>query len=441
MTEQSKSGTKPRRKFRRTQLSEDEALLVARVETACGLKSVRPGGKLVKGGQKAFKLDETANVVLPGDGPVPFAQAQFVAFYPEGEGGKRLRLVVLRPHFEEGRVIIGGSRTYSDRPSPDDGWAGLWQVPSGRVVFRDAIPDDYAGKEYPDGHYKDIRVLGKSALSIFSKHAQYRETNMELVALLTASLDMVERVDTPAPELEVPQAFVARGEGLLNARFMGGNGSAVLAVNKMLVDVMNSGFWVLPGLENEMTARAAGVVKDVGDSHISIEYADGSGETLQAPVEQIASYIKERIPLRTANLPVVPLVRKGENIEPGVTLWGGSAARFDSVTAMMSRTPRDVNEEQRDALLRAWAVLVTGSTHGNHTVYPMKFVAPNRSSEVYFRPGVNRVSLTKHPAKVLRVDGCGISADFYTLAHRARYWRRWRERVAREEERDKSVAK
>jgi hypothetical protein len=421
-------------KGRRPLLRDRDKKLIKRVEAACGLESVRPSQRLTRDGkQRVAELDETGSIVLLGaeNELVPFAEAEFIGLYPEGRG-KRLRLVVLRPHFEEGKMFVGGSRKKSDRPAPDDGHFGLWSLPSGRVVFRGDIPDDYEGRESPDGHYKDLRMVhGKNVLSLFSHHKPYRESNKHLRRLLTAALPAIEKTTTKSDVLEAPAIVVARDSDFLNVRFMKGKFDDVMNVTDLLADIMNAGFWALPGLEDVMTARAGGVVKDVGESHISIEWADGSGELLQAPRKEIADHIRSRVPVRTANLPIAPLVREGERIDAGTVLWGGSADQFVSGTDLMKRVPTDVNEEHEMRLLRVWALLAVGAIHEGREIYPMKYVAPTKASEVYFRPLVSKVALTKHPAKLMCVDDVGIHIDLYTLSHRSRHWREWREKQER----------
>jgi len=413
-------------------LREKDKRLVERSEAVCGLDWIRPSQRLSRGGGKhVVEKDETGNVVLldpSGDGLVSFAEAEFVALYPEGHG-KRLRLVVLRPHFEDGEVFVGGSRRKSDRTSPDDGHFGLWSLPSGRVVFRGSIPEDYEGRESPDGHYKDLYMTnGRNALSLFSFHPQYRDANKHLRRLLTAALPVMENTTTKVSELESPSAFVARGNETLDVRFLRGDFNDVIRVTELAADIMNAGHWTLPGLESVMQARAAGVVKDVGPAHISIEWADGSGELMHAPRDEIAEFIASRVPVRTANLPIYPLVREGEKIDAGTTLWGGSQEQFVDANELMKRVPKDVNEEQELRLLRVWALLAVGSCMRGKEVYPMRYVAPRRASEVYFRPAVSRVALVKHPAKVMCSDDVGMHFDFYTLSHRSRHWRHWREK-------------
>jgi len=420
----------------RPPLRKRDKKLIERSEVACGLDVIRPGQRLVPGGGKhGIEADEAGNVVLLGaEGDlVPFAQAEFVGLYPEGHG-KRLRFVVLRPYFDDGEIHVGGSRHKSERPAPDDGHQGLWKLPGGRVVFRGAIPDDYTGREYPDGHYKDLRVTsGKNALSLFSFHPQYKAVNKHLRRLLTGALKQIEHVTTKSNALEAPSAFVAKGAEFLNARFLQGNFSDVVSVTELLADIMNAGFWALPGLENVMVAQMAGVVKDVGESHISVEWADGSGSLVHSPKKEIVDYIRSRVPVRTANLTVVPLVREGEKIDAGTVLWGGSTEQFITAEKLRCKIPENVNEEQQLQLLRVWALLAVGSLREGQEIYPMKFVAPRKAADVYFVPGVSRVALTQHPAATMCAEARGISVDFYTLSHRSRHWRRWRERVEREE--------
>lgn len=432
MTVQSDGKGKGRKASRWTRLRKSDFALVERCESACGLDVAKPSQRLSRDGkQRMVEQDETGNVVLPGDPGelVPFAKAEFVALYPEARG-KRLRFVVLRPHFEGDEVFIGGSLKHSDRADPDDGHDGLWQLPSGRTVFRSDIPDDYEGREMPDGHYKDLRVMrGKSALSLFCVHPQYREANKHLKRLLTAVLPAIEGTTVKSDTLEAPMGFVARGSEHLNMRFLNGNSTDEKNVMEWLADIVQCGFWTLPGLEDKMQARTSGTVKDVSKSTISIEWSDGSGEVLSAPWEEIAEHIRTRVPsARTANLPIVPLVSKGEKIDAGTTLWGGKSMNPEFAT---HEDVTDVNGKHRLNLLRIWAVLAACAQYEGREIYPMNLVAPRRSSDIYFRPSVSRVSFTKHPSKMMRAAGVGINADYYTLSHRSRHWRRWREREER----------
>jgi hypothetical protein len=409
--------------------------LIEKVEVACGLDAIRPSQRLSRDGkQHAMEKDETGNVLILGEPGtlIPFANTEFVAVYPEGHG-KRLRYVVLRPHFEEGKIFVGGSTKKSDRPDPDDGHNGLYTLPSGRTVFRRDIPDDYTGREAPAGHYKDLRMVhGKNALSLFSFHPQYREANKHLRRLLMAALPAIEASKTKSDVLEAPDVFVARGTDYVDVRFLHGGFEDVVNVTELLADVMNASHWALPGLVDVMTAKAAGVVRDVGEHHISIEWEDGSGELIHAPRDEIAGYIKVRVPVRTANLPIVPLVREGENIEAGTVLWGGSSQQFVDAKDLLKQVPSDVNEEQQLRLLRIWALLAVGGFRDGHEVYPLEYTIPAKASEVYFMPYTCRVALNKHPAKVMCADATGIHLDFYTLSHRSRHWRRWREKMERQ---------
>jgi len=407
--------------------------LITRTESACGLESLRKG-------EKGMEADLTGSLVLSGEGLVPFAAAEFAGLYPEGKdkqtgmSGKRLRFVLFRPYFEGGVVHVGGSVTKSVRPKPEDGFDGLWELPSGRVCFRRDIPEDYLGRETPAGIYKDVRMVSAThPLSIFSHTKRLKETNKHARRMLVAALTDIEAHPTKSEELRVPFTLVAR-EGMLKPRFLKGKFEDVTAVTALLVDIIATGMWTLPGLEDVMTARRAGVVTAVADSQIVVRYDDDdSCEVLANPRDQIAEYIGGRVQIKTANLPVVPLVAEGEKFDSGTVLWGGAVGMYGDATDFMTRNiPADVNEQQALALLRTWAVLVAATVEDGKELYPMNFVEATKSEQIFFRPGVSRVALTKHPAKLMATESVGVKIDLFTVSHRARYWREYREKVERQ---------
>lgn len=428
--------------FERPVLRGKDRELVRRAEHACGLETVR------KDGHGGLEADETGNLVLTGEGDVPFGKAEFVALYPEGKDkqsglpGKRLRVVVLRPYFDEGTrtVHIGGVPVKTQlRSQPDDGYEGMYELPSGRVCFRRDIPEDYAGRATPAGHYKDLRMVSAThPLSLFAYSKRLKESNKHIRQLLDDALTDIA-TGTKGAALEAPNAFVAREwEGLLDVRFMSGSFDSVIDATELLVDVINSGFWTLPGLTAQMTALQSGVVTAVRENHVVVEYDGGDREMLVSPRDSIAEYIRERVAVKTANLSVVPLVQEGEKFDAGTTLWGGMPPGFSDVEDFMAKSvPADVNAQQSLQLLRVWAVLAVGTVRNGMEMYPMRYVAARKSSQLYFQPGVSRVSLTKHPAKLMVAMAPGINVDMFTLSHRARYWREYR---AKQEQMAKPVS-
>jgi len=428
----------PSKMSRRPLMRPRDRNLIKRAESACGLR------ELVAKAAVVGEVGVTGNLVLAGAGDtlVPFAMAAFVGLYPEGKievalgggkkvelFGKRLRFVVLHPHFEDGEIYVGGSTQKKSRPDSEDGFHGLYDLPNGRTCWRRDIPSDYEGKETPTGLYKDLRMeSGTHPLSIFSHVKQLKESNRRARRLLAAALTAIEAEPTKGAELETPFALVDRAGASLDLRFLRGDISDVMAATELLCDVIRAGLWTLPGLEDVMMAKAAGVVKDIGEHFITVEWDDGDGEMLHTPKDAIAEYIRARVHVKTANLPVEPLVQLGEKFDAGTVLWGGSADAFVDIEDFMSQAPQDVNEQQARQLLRVWAVLVSGTHREGLEAYPLNYVIPHKASQIHFYPCVSRVALTRNPSKLMAADSTGIHVDLFTSSHRDRYWREYREK-------------
>ena len=435
--------------------SRDKSLL-KRADVACGLvgaESLKKDGSMAGvGEQHPFAVNLTGNFVLCGDGAslVPISTAAFVGLYPEGEvrwtkaPGARIRLVVLHAHFdpETNEINIGGSAQRTG--SKEDGYHGFWVLPTGRVCLRKDVPEAYLKTARPADVYKDLRMISDChPLSVFAykkpergaDRRLERDENKRTRAQLTAALLSISAAAQPVSELEIPFTLVDRAGGMMDLRFLKGDIADVSNVTSLLVDVANSGLWMLPGLEDAMTAKEDGVVKDVGEDFISIEWSDGSGEMLKAPADQISQYIRERVHMKMANLPVVPLVEQGERFEKGTVLWGGCVGTFVDVPDFMRQNiPADVNALQSLQLLRAWAILAAGTHTAELEAYPLTYVQPRKASQLFFRPFVSRVALTTEPKKMLAVEDVGIRVDLFTSSHRNRYWRTHRaqkERAAR----------
>jgi hypothetical protein len=410
-----------------------DAALAARVKAVCGLESVRPSEGLAPGGQRMFEQDLTGVVVLLGEGYVSFADATGAALYPENRG-KWLRFEVLRPYFEDGEVWFGGTPDRrTKRTHPSDGESGIYRLPSGRRCFRRDIPEDLVGAAHPDGHYKDVLMSGRSGLSLYDAHPKLRESNRRLRALLAHVVGVVEQ--TPMvrqSSLQLPETFVTCPR---NARFLRGDVGDVAAVCELQADITRTGRWVIPGLESCMTARTDATIRDVGPQHITVEWANGSGEVLRPPLAAIAAEIRGRIPVRVAagNLTVVPTVRKDERIDGGTCLWGGAVVDpFADAQALMRALPKDVNDIQRMQALRAWSLLASGQKYDGRVLYPIKYVVPQREDDVYFRAGVQRIVLRQDVSKAMRAEPeFGVHMDFFTTSQRAASWRRLREKRER----------
>lgn len=423
-------------------LPRDEAL-TARVKAVCGLESVRPSESLVGSRQKMFEMDATGNMVVLGrDGSAlaAFADAEFVGLYPENKG-EWIRMVVLRPFFDEdGRVFVGGSTKQSEPSQPDDGWEGIWTLPNGKRCFRRDIPSDFAlAAVYPDGWYKDVLLQSRSAMSLYDQAPHTKQANARLRLVLDRAVTALEKAPPVRQmSLGIPDTFVACA-GLMDFRFMSGDLDAVREICELQAQITRTGLWALPGLESMMVSKSAGIIKDVGPTFIGIQYADGGGEVLRAPVQAVREYLTARAPLR--GVPTVyPLVQRGEAVAEGTVLWGGAPVDCFATWTGVARPPADVNEQNQQVLLRTWAALTLGRSHDQRYIYPLSFVAPVRASDLYFQTGVQRVVLKDSPAKSMRAEGFDVAIDLYTTSQRAATFRRLREQRAKSLSQSKPVS-
>lgn len=411
-------------------LPRDEAL-TARVKAVCGLESVRTSESLVGARQKMFELDMTGNLVVlgrAGNSLAAFADVEFVGLYPENKG-EWLRMVVLRPFFEDGRVFVGGSMKQSEPSQPDDGWDGIWTLPNGRRCFRRDIPSDVS-TVYPDGWYKDVLLQSRSTMSLYDQAPHTKQANTRLRLVLDRAVTALEKAP-PVRQvaLGIPDTFVACS-GLMDFRFMSGNLDAVRAICELQAQITRTGLWALPGLESLMVSKSAGIIKDVGPTFIGIQYDDGGGEVLRAPTEAVREYLAARATLRGVPK-VYPLVQRGEVVPKGTVLWGGAPVDCFATWTSIARAPADVNEQNQQVLLRTWAALTLGRSHEQRYIYPLSFVAPVRASDLYFQTGVQRVVLKDFPARSLRAEGFDVAIDMYTTSQRSHHFRRLREQRAK----------
>lgn len=335
------------------------------------------------------------------EGIIPLHDLVVTSVTLENNGAWK-RVLTLGAHVAHGHVLIGGGGFNPIDPevekgddAAENGIEGWWRTRAGRYFLQNDLPDDYVVDAEPEGHFRDAGAHPRSRLSLFCNDPYHHQENARTRARLNMILREIEQTpDQNMTRLRAPTFLVGVGVGRVEMRAFDPRRtrSDVEAMDELTAECVALGSWAIPGHEHlfspvDLHEDELGTVKDVKVDRVDAVSEAGAVITLKNPAMQIRKLIREATGYDAADLDVVPIVDREQQVSRESCLFGPVKAHSTGGQYLRNRKFEDDEARLRSNRLAdvmgIWAVLTIGQKTGAQTLYPVEYVVPKSESRTF----------------------------------------------------------